>query len=338
MADDVQARIAAAWRKAGFTDAADRADTAATPAPGRRPRVLGDGLSGGSTPSADADKLAYNAMLDWVGQTVSANARQGQRYDAPADRKDLYVESMKQEGKEVTPYSSYWSLAGDATRSERGNAPAPTGDESVLKRNAEAWNSLAPRQLSDAEWNQLSPTQQSSVRFNDSLIGARAADTAAGSTERANTTALYSNLDLGIDVRNEITKKLGSGFGDAVRYGDLFDSTGQTLGEAAKLPSISEKISAYVSSMANPGQAAAADGSGYTYASDTAKQDYEASFGYMLKPEVLSQIDWPTIAANMSADGYNPDDFKTYAIDRIKLLPMTEGQSSAEDIRSWFGK
>jgi hypothetical protein len=342
--DDVLSRVAAAWRASGLTSTRQRSDR-----PVRAPRRA-DGL------------LDHNEATDAAAQSVSLGAQAATNYGAytedangdtqlvPQNNPDLYVTTMRKAGTPVPRDSSYWNLRDNETPEEvnaaaRLTTSSPASDP-VLERSAAAWNQALRHELTPEEWARLTTQQQDQVRFNNQLLTAYDADMAEGSIGRRNTEALISQLQLGPERADELNARLGLGVGPATRYSDLF---GSGTGEEPRRPtqtdssrreliaSISGEISSYIRQLQNGGADATAAASQYQFDNEQARTDYEYSFDAMLNPANLSTTSWSTMQQNLTAAGYNPDDFKSYILDRVKLLPMTEGQSSAEDIQSWFG-
>jgi hypothetical protein len=234
------------------------------------------------------------------------------------------------------------------------------------QRWAQAFNRANRRELTPEEWAQLTDTQKQQVQFNAQLLQAFDADVSAGSKERRNTDALVSQLGLAPTMEKELTGGLGWGVGPAVTFDDLFkpqptrpqasnvgmDSiTPQALPTATvkaderkqTLDTVSAKLSEYLARSA-PAQAQAelapalARGAEYKFATPQAQGDYEVTFESLLDRNLLGQAAWGNVAQGLAAAGYDPEDFKGYVLDRVRMLPNIEGQSSAQDLASWFGQ
>jgi hypothetical protein len=250
-------------------------------------------------------------------------------------------------------------------------APKPKRVESKpdtserAQRWAAAFNKANRRELTQEEWDRLTEPQRQQVRFNGQLLQAFDADVAANSSERRETTGLISQLGLAPTLEKDITSGLGWGVGPAVTYDDLFKAqparpqasnvgmdsiTPEALPTAQvqaderkqKLDTISAKLGEYLAKTA-PAEAqealapALARGSEYKFATPQAQGDYEVTFSSLLDRNLLSQAAWSNVAEGLRAAGYDPEDFKGYVLDRIRMLPNIEGQSSTQDLASWFG-
>lgn len=355
--DDVLARSAAAWRAAGLTNSAQRSDRPV------RARRRGDTLLGGTeasdaagqTVSAQA-RAATNFSPYWYDENgniagtgpVPAGVRAfdaaGNPYVAPRTP-DLYVESMRSEGKPVPRDSSYWNLRFDETPEEVAAAarPVPRDGERraqnpLYSRAAVAWNNALRRELSQEEFDALNRQQQDAVRFNTALLQAYDADMADSPVGRRNTAALISQLDIGRERENEIMDKLGLGVGPVLRAGDLGATPTLTSSndEARRrlVQSIASEIATWVERSRNNTQPASPDA--YRFADPQAKLDYEEAFNFLLDPNLRSTMTWAQAAARLQSFGYDPDDFKSYVLDRVQLMPMTDGGASVDEIKSWF--
>lgn len=254
------------------------------------------------------------------------------------------------------------ALAAPVTRSGdrggRGGGGSFDGPSEAEKAIADMWNRALRRELTQDEWSQLSEEQQNQVRFNSELLTAYDTDRTESPDQRRNTRAIYSQLGLDEDTTATINERLGLGIGSgAVRYGDLFAPGGRldtSRGSTAAVPSaddtrrremiasISSGISDYISELqkTSPERAAVTSqqlAQQYRFDNPAAKADYEFLFEDMLFPSALQMNTWASTREGLAQLGYDPEDFKTYVLDRIKLLPMTEGRSSLSDIQSWFG-
>lgn len=220
------------------------------------------------------------------------------------------------------------------------------------------------RELTQSEFERLTPAQQRAVRLNTSLLTAHAADSEEGTNTR--TQQILGRLGLAQDYADGISQ------GDVLpltRYGDLFSgggdllpspqgpttSDGRTPVIAGNSPLTQERrrqqlinsIAANVEAVLanNPSadassmeQAAAAESQNFNFASDQAAGDYSYTFDQLLDPTQLQNIPWPEASRYLRESGYDPSDFRSYALNRITMYPQIEGRTSIEDLRRWFGE
>lgn len=248
-----------------------------------------------------------------------------------------------------------------------GGRPEPEsrpGPEWMQKR-AIAFNKANRRELTEQEWQRLSGVQQKQVRLNTDLTRAYDADMVDSRDDRSNTKAVLAQLGLDEQPREALEKNLRVGMGPVARYGDLFQPGGEPVRKAdspyqfgdtgaGTIPratdarqrlvnSISTKLSTYVQNadgakLAGDIERTDAVRDQYTFASEDAKLDFEEAFNSVSNVEMLGQMNWTEAAANLRKWGYNPEDFKAYALDRIELMPRVDGMASSQDLASWFGK
>lgn len=238
----------------------------------------------------------------------------------------------------------------------------PSTDPNAIKR-AEGFIKGFRRELTQDEWDRLSAPQQQSVRFNSELIKAYDADQADGSSDRRNTKSLISQLGLDARTQEEVTTGL-SGLGPAVRYDELFAKPASGVstkdvpgGNRFTAPSVAvvadpkDKRQVQVNQIAAHLQAfltgqdkknaeaelPGALGKPYSFQSPQAKADYEVSFEFLRDRNALGTASWADAVRDLQTAGYDPEDFKAYALDRIQLLPNVEGQSTLADLTAWFG-
>lgn len=243
------------------------------------------------------------------------------------------------------------------------SAARPDTSERAVRQTALRDRQLR-RELTTDEWGQLSTDQQAAVRFNTDLLAARDADEADGlGGERRNTKGLVSQLGVGSELEERIAKQLGLGVGPAVRYDDLFSAQGakqtpsttpsmyggpaagvvaQPTTERQRLVnSLSATLGGYLqASDAKRQEVALAEGLAkkdtYNFDNPQAKADFEASFDFLLDKVALGTVRWSDAQKDLASAGYNPDDFKNYARDRIQLLPVSIDRTSLQELDSWF--
>lgn len=225
----------------------------------------------------------------------------------------------------------------DTTRSS-GSKP----DDSPHRiAQAQAFISANRRQLSQQEFDALDPRAQQRARLNTKLFTAWDADRAEGS--RSEMTNLVSQLGLSEKGEKAATRGVGVPFvstegdlaGTAKRPGDV-QRQEKVSSLSSRLAAILEKTDTQEAKAAFP--AAVERGGEYKFADEMAKTDFEASFDLLLEPEGIKSIDWATGAKYLADLGYDPEDFRQYALDRVQLLPNVPGRINKAALDAWFGR
>ena len=276
--------------------------------------------------------------------TLPAAARSGAMNDALAEAQAAGWEPLPHIALPRAAMSGQMREEQDAARTNPIPARAPRIVPSIADRStADTWQQHR-RELTEEEWAQLTSDQQTQVLLNTELF--KAYDTDAESSAGAdNRLALLREMGLQDWTDTDLNRRLGLGSGIMTHYSDLFpaDSANRPEREgiagssraAAReelIGSLSDNISSYIASLQNTSAA-----NQYNFADETARTDYEFIFEDMLFPSALQINTWAQTRQGLSSAGYDPEDFKAYVLDRIKLLPMTEGRTSLADIQSWFG-
>lgn len=240
-----------------------------------------------------------------------------------------------------------------------------------MRDRQQRFNQANRRELSDDEFARLSGTQQKQVRLNSDLMRAFDLDVQESPVDRRNIKGVISQLGLAPELEERATKNLSVGTGPAVTYAELmgkpvgsgvrapgatqeqsvFDRVARVesgapgaRGERAQLVSaIAQKLDGYLA-QADAAQAGArvqeanAQKDTFTFGNEQAKLDFEYSFDYLLNPQSLAEMPWAEAKLALQQGGYDPEDFKTYARDRIQMYPTAAGLTSLRDLESWFGQ
>ena len=283
------------------------------------------------------------------------------------------VFTAAQSGKPAPLVNSTEALRGRMETTRRGNGGGrsePNYDvPQWMKDRAVAFNKANRRELTPEEFGRLSAPQKQQVQLNNDLV--RAYDVDATSGNRDSTKAVFSQLGLRPELEEQLNKNLGVGTAGQVRFNDLFGapvgSGVRAPGAEAKEPSVLDRV-AKMPEIA-PGArgdraqmiAAIAQGlerylgpqntqrtgaqlneaqeasKGYSFQSEQAKADYESSFDFLLSKGSLQQMPWTEAALALQQAGYDPEDFRNYARDRIQLYPTGADRTSLQDLESWFG-
>ena len=283
------------------------------------------------------------------------------------------VFTAAQSGKPAPLVNSTEALRGRMETTRRGNGGGrsePNYDvPQWMKDRDVAFNKANRRELTEDEWNRLSAPQKQQVQLNNDLVRAYDADVTAGNRDA--TKAVFSQLGLAPDVEERLTKDMGVDVRGQVRFDDLFGAPvgsgvrapgasapeqsifdrvvrgpetapGARGDRAAMIASIAQGLSRYFGPQneqrtgALLGQAQEAS-KGYSFQSDQAKLDYEYSFDYLLNKNALAEMPWAEAKLALEQSGYNPEDFRNYARDRIQLYPTGADRTSLQDLESWFG-
>lgn len=213
---------------------------------------------------------------------------------------------------------------------------------------ADQWNKAFRRQLTDQEWGTLTDTEKQQVKFNTDLVRAYDADmTSEHPEQRQETRNLLSTLGLDAGTEKKITSGLGRTLGPALHEADLFASGGAPVDRAALtdrdklVASIKAKLGNYATaktaSQTKADDAATSEAlKNITFKSDQSKADYEASISYLMDPANISTERWSSVKKELESAGYNAEDFKNYAVNLVSLGQPGAGQTTADELKSWF--
>jgi hypothetical protein len=281
--------------------------------------------------------------------------------------KAAYMEEAGKTSVGNQPMKQWTGVDVDAPRAgEEALAPGTHYDTSpAAMKKFDQLNKALRRELTPEEWARLSAPQQQQVQFNAKLLNAYDTDQTDSRTNRSNMHSLIADLGLDANVAGSIDSSLRSGVGPATRYNDLFgpslspSPTGFSGGGGSfdgtekisntltarqqQINQISGKLDNYLASTASadaanelPGALARKDE--YTFETPYAKEVFEKSFDYLINPDGLTSLDWPSAAQGLVDVGFNPDDFKSYMRDRVQTLPKIAGQLDLETLNTWFGE
>lgn len=215
-----------------------------------------------------------------------------------------------------------------------------------MKTRAAAHNRAMRQELSDEQFGALTADQQAQVRLNTALAETYDMDMARGSGKRGSTDRLIRSLGLDAGLESKLLTGLGQGQGPVSTLDEIGLATRRSPllksdTDRQKLVSaLAGKLSTFIQAQdeAAGGQTleqAWARKDEFKFDNDITKQNFEASFEFMLDPEGRSSLDWATAAAQMAEDGQDPEAFKAYAKSRLAMLPKAAIDTAAID--SWFG-
>lgn len=257
----------------------------------------------------------------------------------------------------VFPNPSPFNNQNDRPTNTRPETSSPTTGTIKPTPKTDDWGRLEARELTPEEWAQLSPAQQSAVLFNTQAMQAYEADLAAGENVYDSRLALQEALHGGPTIEQEFRDRIrllsGKEPGEAtvsysdlpiVQYDELFDAEGHVrTTDPNEIISIARtdrqrlvnSLAAQVEEYLAQTPAAVAE---IRFDNPTAQADYEGTLQQMLDPAVLNSYNWDEAQMFLRQSGYDPEDFRSYVMSRIAMYTPAEGQTTREQLRSWFGQ